>query len=115
MAPRDYQMGKTEGQKNPASDLAIDIFKLMFSLFYQQGSAQIISGIQIAGPPHAASFGGSDGEESACNAGDPGSIPGRSLAKGMTTQSSILVWRIPWTVEPSGLQPCGCKELDRTE
>ena len=79
----------------------------MFSLFYQQGSAQIISGIQIAGPPHAASFGGSDGEESACNAGDPGSIPGRSLAKGMTTQSSILVWRISWPEEPGGLQSTG--------
>ena len=24
--------------------------------------------------------------------------------KGMTTPSSILVWRIPWTEEPGGLQ-----------
>ena len=84
--------------------------------------------------------GGSDGKESACNAGDPGSIPGlgrsageglgyplqysctslvaqlvknplamqetwfRSLGwkdpleKGTATHSSILAWRIPWTV-----------------
>ena len=85
--------------------------------------------------------GGSDGEESACNAGDPGSIPGSgrstgerivflgfqyswaspvtqlvknppaiwetwiqslgwedSLEKGKATHSSILAWRIPWTV-----------------
>ena len=84
--------------------------------------------------------GGSDGKESACNAGDPGLIPGsgrspgegigyplqcswaslvaqliknppavqetwvRSLGwedpleKGKATHSSILAWRIPWTV-----------------
>ena len=42
---------------------------------------------------------GSDVKESACNAGDPVSIPGlgRSLEKGMATHSSILAWRIPWT------------------
>ena len=36
--------------------------------------------------------GGSNGKESVCNAGDPGSIPGlgRSLEKGMTTQYSCL-------------------------
>ena len=80
--------------------------------------------------------GGSDGEESICNAGDPGSIPGSGrspgegigcllqnawaslvaqlvknppavretwvrkipLEKGTTTHSSILAWRIPWTI-----------------
>ena len=26
------------------------------------------------------------------------------LEKGMTTQSSILAWRIPWSEEPGGLQ-----------
>ena len=36
--------------------------------------------------------GGSAGKESACNAGDPGSIPGlgRLLEKGKVTHSSIL-------------------------
>ena len=36
--------------------------------------------------------GGSDGKESACNAGDPGSIPGQedSLEKEMVTHSSVL-------------------------
>ena len=44
--------------------------------------------------------GGSADRESACNAGDRGSIPGWEdpLEKGMATQSSILAWRIPWTV-----------------
>ena len=36
--------------------------------------------------------GGSDGKESVCNTGDPGSVPGmgRSSQKQMTTHSSIL-------------------------
>ena len=40
---------------------------------------------------------GSDSKESACNAGDLGSIPGlgRSLGGGQATSSSIFVWRIP--------------------
>ena len=29
------------------------------------------------------------------------------LGKGMATHSSILAWRIPWTVEPGGLQSMG--------
>ena len=46
-----------------------------------------------------------DGKESACNAGDPSSIPGsgRFPGKGIATHSSILVWRIPWTEKPGGL------------
>ena len=50
--------------------------------------------------------GGSDGKESACNARDPGLIPGlgNRLEKGMATHFSILAWRILWTEEPGGLQ-----------
>ena len=50
--------------------------------------------------------GGSDGKESACNAGDLGLTPEseKSLEKGMENHSSILAWRIPWTEAPSGLQ-----------
>ena len=33
------------------------------------------------------------------------------LAKGMLTHSSILVWRIPWTEEPSGLQSMGSQRM----
>ena len=29
------------------------------------------------------------------------------LKKGMATHSSILAWRIPWRVEPGGLQSMG--------
>ena len=38
------------------------------------------------------------------------------LEKGMATQSSILVWRIPQTEGPGGLySPLGRKESDTTE
>ena len=37
------------------------------------------------------------------------------LEEEMTTCSSILAWRVPWTEEPSGLQSWGLKELDVTE
>ena len=52
-------------------------------------------------------LGGSDSKESACNAGDGGSIPGlwRSPGEGNGYSSSILSWRIPRTEEPGGLQP----------
>ena len=48
---------------------------------------------------------GSDGKESACNAGDLVSVPFREdpLEKGMATLSSILAWRIPGTEELGGL------------
>ena len=57
------------------------------------------------------------GKESACNAGNPGSIPqaGRSPGWGMAAHSSILAWRIPWTEEAGGYRPWGCKESDTTE
>ena len=40
---------------------------------------------------------------------------GDPLKKGKATYSSILAWRIPWTVEPGRLQSKGHKELDVTE
>ena len=33
------------------------------------------------------------------------------LEKGMTTQSSILAWRIPWTEEPGSLQSMGSQRV----
>ena len=53
--------------------------------------------------------GSSAGKESACNVGDLGLIPGWEdpLEKGMATHSSILAWRIPWTL--------GLQELDTIE
>ena len=82
--------------------------------------------------------GGSDGKESACNAGDLGSIPGLgrspgeghmathssikawripwdSLEKGKATHSSILAWRTPWTKKPGRLQSMRSQESYTTE
>ena len=46
----------------------------------------------------------SNSKESACNAGELGSIPGWEdpLEKEMATHCSVLAWRIPWTEEPGG-------------
>ena len=35
------------------------------------------------------------------------------LEEGMTTHSSILAWRIPWTEEPGGLQSMGLQSQIR--
>ena len=50
--------------------------------------------------------GGSDGKDSACNAGDLGSVPSSEgpLEKEVATHSSILAWRIPCKEGPGGLQ-----------
>ena len=49
---------------------------------------------------------GSAGKETACNAGDMGSILSGedSLEKEMATHSSILARKITWTEEPGRLQ-----------
>ena len=46
------------------------------------------------------------GKEFTCNAGDPGSIPGSGRSPGGRDGNllRILVWRIPRTQEPGGLQ-----------
>ena len=57
--------------------------------------------------------GGSDGKESACNAGDGvQSLDWEDLLeKGIATHSSILAWKIPWTEEPGGLQSKGFQRV----
>ena len=42
------------------------------------------------------------GKESTCNVGSLGQE--EPMEKEMATYYSILVWRIPWTEEPDGLQ-----------
>ena len=60
--------------------------------------------------------GGSDGKESACNAGgarDAGSVPGlwRPPREGNATHPSILAWKTPRTEEPGGLQSMGSQRV----
>ena len=56
---------------------------------------------------------GSVGKEAACNVGDLGLSPHWEdpLEKEMATYSSILVWRIPWTEDPGGLQSTGSQRV----
>ena len=48
-------------------------------------------------------------------AGDEGLIPGWGRSSGEGNGTSILAWKIPWTVEPGRLQSMDCKESDMTE
>jgi len=60
------------------------------------------------------SSGGSEGKESAYNAGDPGSVPGLKRSPGEWNgkiHSSILAWRIPCTEESDGLQSLGLQRV----
>ena len=60
---------------------------------------------------------GSDGKESACNAGDPDSVPGSGRSPGERhgnpLQYSCL--KNPMIKEPGELQSMGCKESDTAE
>ena len=68
------------------------------------------SDLAAAGTPLKMGFSsGSVVKKLLANAGEAGLIPelGRSLGEGIATHSSILVWNIPWTEEPGGLQSMG--------
>ena len=61
--------------------------------------------------------GGSDGRESACNAGDPGSIPGSGISPG-ERNGYLLQYSFLENLRQSSLEgydPWGSKESDTTE
>ena len=104
--------------ENPHPQFVGRVFFFFFLLPSSKAYDTLIPLSLIEGFP-----GGSDGKESACNAGDPGSITGEDpLEKGMATHSSILAWRIllqhscriTWTEETGGLHE-GHKQSDTTE
>ena len=60
----------------------------------------------------------SSGKESACNAGDPGLIPGSGRTHGGGHSNPLqysCLENPPWTEEPGRLQSMGCKKSDMTE
>ena len=80
------------------------LFSGLFSLFFQLGNLYCFIFISdfpavsvVKNPP--------------ANAGDVGSIPGRSQEKEMATHSSILAGEISWTEEPDGLQSMGSQRI----
>ena len=82
--------------------------------FLQRASSQTVALFKMDFP------GGRVVKNSPANARDArdmGSIfgSGNPLEQEMTTYSSILAWKIPWTKEPGGLQSTGHQEPDTTE
>ena len=75
------------------------LFKMMFWMYSWVPS---VCGLPWGFP------GGSDGKDSACSAGGPGSEDPRE--KGVATHS-ILACRIPWTEEPGGLPSMGLQRV----
>ena len=68
--------------------------------------------IYYEGFPH-----GTSGKEPPANARDKRDVGSISLSwedpleESMATHSRILAWRIPWTVEPTGLQSMGSQRV----
>ena len=58
--------------------------------------------------------GGSDSKASACNAGEPGSIPGsgRSPGEGNGNPLQHSCLEIPWMEEPDRLQSVGSQRIE---
>ena len=56
-------------------------------------------------------LGGSDGEESACNVGDPDSILESGRSPGEGNGYPLLPWRILRTEEPGRLQSMGLQRV----
>ena len=57
--------------------------------------------------------GGSDSKQSACKAGDLGSVLGweDTLGEGVAIHSSIIAWEVSWTEDPGGLQSIGSQRV----
>ena len=88
------------------------IFIEIYLIYSVSGIQQSDSVIHTYISKHMCVYGlpwGSESKASACNAGDPGSIPGfrRTAGEGNGNHSSFLAWTIPWTQEPGGLQSMG--------
>ena len=62
-------------------------------------------------------FGNSDGKESACNAGDPASIPGSGKSPGEGSGNPLQYSCLENLMDrgAAGYSPWGYKESDRTE
>ena len=81
------------------------------TVYYHPAYLTYVWNTSCEGFPHSSVH-----KESACNAGELGSIPrlGRSPEEEMAIHSSILAWKIPWTEEPGRLQSMGSQESDTT-
>ena len=106
--PRLFAIPWNSPWNSPGQNTGVGSCSLLQGIFPTQGSNPVDSSpAEPQGTPVFLGFPcGPAGKESAFNEGDLGSIPGfgRSLEKGKATHSSILAWRIPWSIQSMGLQ-----------
>ena len=105
--------GVKEEPMAASQKMFLKVYSVLFCLFHQLTTANITEQTRLS--PTLCVWGhlwidlgfsaGSDCKESACNAGDPGSIPvwGDALEKGMAGHSRIHTWGILWREEPGEL------------
>ena len=81
--------------------LAVEVFGVRGRNKAQKRLRELLVNTPVLGFPR-----GSVGKESSCSVGDLGLIPGlgNPLEEGRATHSSVLAWRIPWTVKSMGSQ-----------
>ena len=79
----------------------------MFKVFIKFGKCSVTISSKIFYYP----LGGSDGKESACSAGDPGSILGSGRSPGEGKGNALLYTCLENPMD----RPWGCKESDMTE
>ena len=99
-------MGNINLQERKASRLHVSLVIFFFlkeniEKYSKQSKTKRLTITSISLVPAYLGFPDSSvGKESPCKAGDLGSIPGWEdpLEKGKATHSSILSWRIPWTI-----------------
>ena len=108
---------KRQHQHNPHTQSHLSDVGALYARSYKTHVEVFLWGLRVTVDPNDKNThmfsGGSVSKESACNAGDLGSIPGlgRAPGEGNPAHSSILTWRIPWTEEPGGLQSMGSQRV----
>ena len=83
-------------------DQSLEVQIVGYSDIKSQGHPNLKWGIVSHGFPA-----GSNGKESACNAGDPGLTPGSGRSP---EEGNVLAWRILWTEESGRLQYMGSQK-----
>ena len=86
---------------------------LLHYFFYHMGQEDMLGKDRLPTSVFLGFPGGSDGKESACSAGELGSIPGQEdpLRRAWQPTPVFLAGESLWTEEPGGLQSMGLQRV----